>query len=309
MILDNNQILFMGIDGGGTNCRVRIESVNGQFLGSGIAGSANPSVGMEVVVKSILNATNAALSDAQLPLEAISQLVVGAGLAGLHLTKHFESVAAWQHPFKKLYLTDDLVVANLGAHDGKDGAMLIAGTGFSALSVVNGDKTAIGGYGFLMGDQCSGSWIGYQAVQSALLAYDKLAPETQLEKLLDKYIGRKGGELAEILLDATPRDFAALAPFVFEAAENNDSTANQILTKSADFISRVVGLLLKSKPPRLSLIGGIIPRISARLDKQLTATISAPLNEPEVGAIYFARDQFNQQNQWLANFKGKNNEQ
>jgi len=32
--------LFIGVDGGGTGCRVRIENAEGRLLGTGIAGPA-----------------------------------------------------------------------------------------------------------------------------------------------------------------------------------------------------------------------------------------------------------------------------
>ncbi len=46
-------MLFAGIDGGATNCRVRLETADGEFLGEGFGGSANPSHGLDTVKKSI----------------------------------------------------------------------------------------------------------------------------------------------------------------------------------------------------------------------------------------------------------------
>lgn len=288
----SDDIFYVGIDGGGTNCRVRIESVTGNLLGTGHGGSANPSHGLLIVIDSIMTAIKGALIEADLPQECIKNLVVGAGLAGLHLPKYRQMMTEWQHPFKALFLTDDLHVAAIGAHAGADGAVAIIGTGFSALSVVEHVKTPIGGYGFLQADYCSGSWIGYQAVQAVLLANDKLASPTELSQLLFKKLNANGVALADKLVDATASEYGSLAPLVFEAASQNDAVAINILQQSCEFIARVVKLLVATKPPRISLIGGIAERIIDLLDNDTVRCLSEPLQTPVQGAIGYAYQQY-----------------
>ncbi|NQZ80411.1 MAG: ATPase [Colwellia sp.] len=288
---NNNEPLYVGIDGGGTKCRVRIETAKGKLLGQGLGGTANPSHGIETVVDSIRTAVNMALMQAQLSQNMLPSLVVGAGLAGLHLPKYSEMMRSWQHPFKALYLTDDVHVATLGAHAGNDGAVIIVGTGFSALSVVNNQQTVIGGHGFLQADHCSGSWIGYQGVQAALLAKDNLTPSTQLTELLFKKLKARGLALADKLVGAGACQYGALAPLVFVAAKNNDAIAQDIIIQSCNFIERVVRLLAETKPPRISLLGGIAEKVLPLLDKNIITQLVTPLDTPEQGAIHFAHQQ------------------
>lgn len=296
-----NDIFYVGIDGGGTNCRVRIESPIGVLIGVGYGGSANPSHGLSIVVDSIMTAIKGAVAQANLPQECINNFVVGAGLAGLHLPKYRQMMESWQHPFKALYLTDDLHIAAIGAHAGEDGAIAIIGTGFSALSVVNSVQTSIGGYGFLQADYCSGSWIGYQAVQAVLLANDKLAKTTQLTELLFNKFKVKGVALADKLVGATASEYGSLAPLVFLAAERNDIIAINILKQSSEFIDRVVTLLVATNPPRISLIGGVAERIIDRLAHHIVQHLSKPLQTPEQGAVCYAYKQF----QPLSSFNNK----
>jgi len=291
MVSQNRTALYMGIDGGGTKCRVRIEAADGTLLGTGIGGTANPSHGLATVIHSITTATECALAHANLDVSQMKNLVVGAGIAGLHLPQYQQLMSSWQHPFKMMFLTDDLNAATLGAHQGNDGAVVIVGTGFSALSIVNGKKLAIGGHGFLMADQCSGSWIGHQAVQAALLAEDSLAMSTQLTQMLAKKYKARGLMLADALVSASACEYGALAPLVFAAANNNDIVANDILTNTALFIDKVLKVILKSKPPRVSLMGGISDLIVNRLDKELLPSLLPPLKSPEQGAIYYAKIQ------------------
>lgn len=294
MLADKNT-LFMGIDGGGTKCRVRIESNAGQLLGIGLGGSANPSHGLNTVTNSIIVATEMALNDAKLPIDCMRNLVVGAGLAGLHLPQYQEVIAGWEHPFKTLFLTDDLQTALLGAHQGGDGAVVIVGTGFSAMSLVKGEKSAIGGYGFLMADQCSGSWMGHQAVQAALLDVDHLGEKTSLTQMLEDKIGGSGCELANVLVGASPKDFGAIAPLVFLAAKKQDFVAKQILNQSREFISRVINLLAKTKPSRISLVGGIAQQLQTSFNRDISEMLSQPLQSPEQGAIHFAKAQYSKE--------------
>ena len=112
------KLFLVGIDGGGTHCRASIYDVNGGFLGRGHGGPANPVNGFEQTKESIINAIEAAKKDAGIACP-LSHLVVGAGLAGLHLPVMKEKIQGWQHPFCELHTTTDLHAANIGAHQGE----------------------------------------------------------------------------------------------------------------------------------------------------------------------------------------------
>ncbi len=288
-MLADKKLLFMGIDGGGTKCRVRIESCSGQLLSTGLGGTANPSQGLATVTQSIITATQQALVAANLPASAMQNIIVGAGLAGLHLSQYQQIMTSWQHPFKALFLTDDLETALLGAHQGGEGAVVIVGTGFSAMSLVNGKRSAIGGYGFLLADHCSGSWIGHQAVQAALLDIDQLGENTLLTAMLEDKFNGRGCDLANALVSATPKDFGAIAPLVFLAAEMQDLVAKQIINQSRQFIVRVIDKLVETKPARISLVGGIGQKLQTSFSQETLGKLSAPLQSAEQGAIHFAK--------------------
>jgi glucosamine kinase len=243
------------------------------------------------VTSSIITATEMALNEAELPISCMQELVVGAGLAGLHLPEYQQVMTGWRHPFKALFLTDDLKTALLGAHQGGDGAVVIVGTGFSAMSLVNGEKSSIGGYGFLMADKCSGSWMGHQAVDAALLDFDHIGEKTSLTQALANKFGGSGCELANAFVGASTRDYGAIAPLVFALANEGDVIAQNLLDQSRDFISRVINLLARENPPRISLIGGIAQQLQHDFNRDILAKISPPLQSPEQGAIYFAKTQ------------------
>jgi len=292
---DSVEDLYLGIDGGGSKCRAVITSEDGRVLGEGLSGPANPCFGVERTITSILDATEQALAGAGLTPEDKGRLIAGVGLAGVNLPHLFTAVNEWRHPFLRMYLTTDLHTACLGAHEGKEGAVIIVGTGSCGFSSVNGKTLNLGGHGFLMGDQGSGGWIGLQAIRAVLLAADGLGPQTVLSGLIEELLGCKGLSMIEKMVDAPSRSYAKIAPLVFAAAEQEDSAAIEILKTAALYISALAQKLLKTKPQRLSMIGGVSMRLLPWLDATVAEQVRDPLEQPEFGAIYFAKQQIQDQ--------------
>ncbi len=282
-----NKTWYLGIDGGGSHCRVMIQDEQAVLLGEGYGGPANPVYGTEQAIQSILTATDQALLEAGLTPADKKYLIAGAGLAGLHLPQMQQVMRQWQHPFKALYLTTDLHVAATGAHQGLDGAVVILGTGFSSLSSHQGQLTQIGGYGFPINATCSGSWFGLEAVKAVLLDADGVGLPTRLTSVLLK--DKTATALAEHYMNASATDYAKLAPLVFELADLGDKVCLSFIQHGAAFVNQVIRKLLETKVSRVAMIGGISERIKPWLDPQLSLCINPALSSPQQGAILFAR--------------------
>lgn len=287
--------LFLGIDGGGSNCRAWLQNAAGELLGQGQAGAANPVNGYQQALDAIVLAAEQALIAAGLAPTLLSQLVVGAGLAGLHLPSMQQKLATWQHPFARLYLTTDLDIAALGAYGEADGAVIILGTGFSALGSVAGEKLAIGGFGFPINCTGSGSGLGLEAVKLALLAADGLAETSLLTEAV--FHGRSQQQLAEVMLKATPGQYAQLAPLVFQCAEQGDAQALHLISQAAAFIEKVSQRFLDAGVLQITMVGGIAPRLLPYLPSALQQKIQYQQAAPGLGALSFAKTQWHQENQ------------
>ena len=74
--------LVIGVDGGGTGCRARVEDAAGHVLGSGTGGSAAVRLGIDRSMAAVEQACLAALADAKLPREAMAAMDAAIGLAG-----------------------------------------------------------------------------------------------------------------------------------------------------------------------------------------------------------------------------------
>src|SRR5258708_19681005 len=66
--------LYLGIDGGGSRCRARIEDEYGAALGEGSSGPATTRLGIDQAWRSILQACPAAAEQAGIPREAFARI-------------------------------------------------------------------------------------------------------------------------------------------------------------------------------------------------------------------------------------------
>jgi glucosamine kinase len=288
---DNNEI-FLGIDGGGSKCKAIVMSVDNKILGTGIAGPANPLHGYEQAINSITESAKLALKDAGIDESELGNVVAGVGLAGVNLPVLFEQMSNWKHPFKKMFLATDLLIACLGAHDGEDGAVMITGTGSCGFSFVDGHPYIVGAHGFPHGDKGSGAWFGLQAAKKSLLSLDGLIPPSSInDKVLALLDVKDDVELVEVIAGKPAAFYARMANLVFDSAEEGDELAIEIVNEGAGYINHVAKQLLTKNPPKLALIGGLTPRIKPWLDTSIKEQLIEPIHPPEVGSVIFAKQQ------------------
>ena len=289
---DINNELFLGIDGGGSKCKAIIMNKDNEILGTGIAGPGNPLHGFEQATNSITESAKLALKDAGLDHIELNELIAGVGLAGVNLPVLFEKMQSWQHPFKQMFLATDLLIACLGAHQGQDGAVMISGTGSCGFSCIDEEEFIIGAHGFPHGDKGSGAWFGLQAAKHVLLSIDGvIEPSSMNQVLLKKLNCKDDTELVEAIAGKVATYYAQLANLVFDAAEAGDKVALGIVQEGAEYINSIARTLWAKNPKRMSMIGGLTPRLKPWLAKEIQQQLSDPLSPPEVGSVLFARKQ------------------
>ena len=293
MLKSNNvNELFLGIDGGGSKTKAIIMNESNEVLGSGVAGPGNPMHGFEQATNAITQSASLALIDANLSHINLDELTAGVGLAGVNLPSLFDKMQTWQHPFKQMYLTTDLHIACLGAHQKEDGAVIISGTGSCGFSYIDNQAYIIGGHGFPQGDNGSGAWFGLKGVEHVLLSLDGLIDMSIMNSLLLMKLDCKNStDLVEVIASKDATCFAQLAHIVFDAGEKGDKVAITIIKEGAEYIDNLARTLWKKKPSRLSIIGGLTASIEPWLSNEVKTWLSLPLSAPEVGAVLFARSE------------------
>jgi glucosamine kinase len=281
--------LFVGIDGGGTKCRARLRDESGRALGEGRAGPANIWRDPVAAMRSVLDACRESVRAAGLGESALAGAHAGCGLAGANQQSARARFLAEPNPFASITVETDAYTAWLGAFGGKDGGVLIVGTGSCGLAVVGGESTYVGGSGAEISDEGSGAAVGRDAVRRALWAQDGRAPMTGLAaEVLAEFAGGRES-IVDWARTAKPADYARLAPLVFAHAEQGDALAIPIVEDAAHEIARIGERLLELGAPALALVGGLADAMRPWLRAKIGTRLRAPEADAMDGAILLAR--------------------
>ena len=283
------EALFVGVDGGASHTRARIRDAAGRCLGEGSAGPANTRLGLPAVMREIVAACRAAAAAAGLADSDLGRLHAGLGLAGATNPGERERVLAQPLPFASVAADSDAYVAWLGACAGRDGAILIVGTGSCGLAVIGGRRINVGGWGAVISDDGGGAVIGREAVRRALWALEGMAPPSGLaDAILDDF-QRDPEPAVAWAATAKPADFARYVPTVFDWAARRDPLALALLSEAGAAVGRMVTRLLECGAPAVCLVGGLAGPIAPWLAPPLRAALVPPAADPIDGAILLAR--------------------
>jgi glucosamine kinase len=281
--------LYIGIDAGGTHTRARLVSGDGKVLGIGEAGAANTPFGLERALRAVKEACAQAMVKAGLTEGDLSSIDAGLGMAGLNRRNMLQGLKDHRFPFKSIAFASDAAIANLGAHGGGDGAVMIVGTGSIGFGRVGKRIFTIGGYGFPVSDEGSGAELGLRAIRRALWARDGRIEHSPLtRKVLDHFHG-SAGEIVDWTASATPADYGAFAPMVLDHADAGDPIAELIVQGSARRIDEIIRTLFDLGAPHCCLMGGVADRIQGWLAASVRKRLRAPLGDALDGAIFLAR--------------------
>ena len=283
---------YLGIDGGGTRCRARIEDENGRILGEASSGPATTRIGLDKAWRSITEATDAAAARAGLAREDFAKMHAGIGLAGLGRRGAEAALKDIAHPFASIVFISDGLAACLGAHSGADGAIVVAGTGSVGVGLSEGREIRIAGYGFPVSDEGSGADIGLQVVRLALRAADGRAEMTPLLAEVLGAFDRDPYQAVAWSEEARATDYAALAPIVIRHASQGDPVGRRIIERAADAIGDLLDIFLARGISRLSLVGGLADAITPWLTPDLRARLRPPDADAAAGALLMARRRF-----------------
>ena len=234
--------LFMGIDGGGSKLRIAIVDANLDQLSALTAGSVNPSIiGRAAARERIQGGIRDALGLAKLRHENITATGIGiAGASNLHSEKWLLETVKSVLPNSQLAPSSDMEIALVGALAQRHGILLLAGTGSAVYGLTpDGERLQVGGWGYLVGDEGSGFWIGSRLLRHVTETFDSGA-ERCMTALGRACLDELGLSQARELVAWVYRSetapavrIASLAPFVLDRAENGDNMAIDILRQAA----------------------------------------------------------------------------
>lgn len=279
--MNNADTLFIGVDGGGTGCRVALWDAAGAVLARADGGPSNVTSDFAGGCANILTAL-ARIEDA-VP-GSTTHATGHLGLAGA-ISPEICAAVASRMPMPRCTVSADVPTTVAGALGAQDGAVLAVGTGSFVGVQRGGTVQSVGGWGLQVSDQGSAAWIGRAGLAATLEAVDGLAPMGAMaQALLARYDGDPNG-IVRFATTARPVDYGALAPTVFDA---DDPAARAIVTQGADWLERALIALGHDDALPLCLIGGLGPRYRDLLARGGRRFID-PLGTALDGALILAR--------------------
>jgi glucosamine kinase len=254
-----------------------------------VSGPANLRLGIETSFSSVLNAARQCLHRAGMAEQSLSRVVACLALAGASEPEHLQAARRHRHPFRAVLITTDAHAACIGAHDGRDGGVIIAGTGAVAWALVKGKTYRIGGWGLPISDEGSGAWIGSEALRRVLWAHDGRIGWTPLLRALFANFSNDPHAIVGWTAVASPRDFGGFAPQIADYARRDDAAAIELMQRAAGHIDSLAARLIALRVPRLALVGGFAAALQPWLASQTISRLVEPIGDAVQGALTLAR--------------------
>jgi glucosamine kinase len=279
----------IGIDGGGTGTRARICTAEGAPLSLGEAGPSSLSHGEAAAWQQIVLAIERAFGNAGLPCPPWAECALSAGLAGANDPAQASTFKSLNPGFAPVLLDTDSFTALVGAHAGRHGVILISGTGSVAEAWrPDGARRIAGGWGFPVGDEGSGAWLGLHAVRLAQQALDGRGPCTPLTEDVCAATGRDTDAMLAWCAQARQTAYASLAPLVFQH-EATDPRAAALLQSAVEQLSLLVQALDPQAELPVVCSGSVARRLQPRLPAGLRERCAEPAGDAAEGALHLLR--------------------
>ncbi|MEX0343535.1 MAG: BadF/BadG/BcrA/BcrD ATPase family protein [Rhizobiaceae bacterium] len=286
--------IFLGIDGGGTGCRVVLCDEEVNLLGSGVAGAANIMSNFDGAIASILEASHTALRNAEIDAGELHRIPAFLGLAGANSG---EAVARLREklPFANSVIETDARISLEGAIGSEDGAVAIIGTGTVYIYRIDGVVRTAGGWGFSVGDLASGAWLGRRLLQEALLCHDGVHAHSQLTRQVMSDFENDPHKVMEYAHSALPGEFGTYAPMIFGFAKRGDTIGEMIVGEAISHIEETLASIVKDDGSPLCMLGGLGPVYGEMLDTKYGKRLRTPIADAVTGAAQLAVKTFSDQ--------------
>jgi N-acetylglucosamine kinase len=251
----------LGFDGGGTKTDCVLLDTNGNVIGEGRGGPANPlRSGYDGAFSSLREAAAGAIAVGGIRPAEISSVCAGLAGAGRRaVVRRMMVFLSEEFPAALTQVTTDYEVALESAVGSAPGVVLIAGTGSVAYGRNAAGETArAGGYGPSLGDEGSAFEIGRRAVSAVAHSRDMDAPVTVMAEMISAALDCPDWDDMMLRIMKNPDDvFPKLFPVVADAANVEDSAAKEIMFASAIGLGNLAMIVIR----RLGMKGQQFPLV------------------------------------------------
>jgi N-acetylglucosamine kinase-like BadF-type ATPase len=257
--------VFLGIDCGGSHTTVVVGDADVRILARADGpGSAMRPGGAETSAAVIADTARRAAGAARVTLPADAAMVGAAGAGREPEQRELAAALIAAQVARRVRVAGDIDITLAAAFGDGPGILINAGTGSIAFArTPDGRLHRAGGYGWQLGDEGGGYWLGRRALAAAARANDE--PEessTLLERLLVALGLRHLDDLIRWTATANPAQVASLAPHVLNAAREGEAVAQRAVSEAAAELARLVTVLAHhfpgGEPIAVATAGGLL---------------------------------------------------
>ena len=280
--------LIVAVDGGGSTCRASVCEVSGNVLGVARGGSANITTDFNSALENILDTVHRAYSAAGLEPTRMVRDFAYLGLAGANL----EGMATRTEnalSFSRVKVTSDREITVQGAMGGDDGTVAAIGTGSFFVSRHKNEVLSIGGWGFQLGDDGGGAFLGRKLLRRTIHAHDGIIEHSPLTRAILKRFGSTPQGLVAFVQAASPMDYGGFAPTLIEAYYEGDAVAVEIVDAAVSSLHHTLETLNAQAAGALYMLGGLGPVYSELLRPEYQALCASPKGTASDGALSLAQ--------------------
>lgn len=294
----------LGIDVGGTKTICLLGDDEGRIVASARGPGANLQAVGELELEKVLYT----VMEETVAHRGVVPSAICLGIAGVDRPEDTTVVLSVMsrigYKARLLVVNDALIALRAGIGD-RAGVVIVAGTGSIAYGVDrHGDAARSGGWGYVLGDEGSGYWMGRLALRAIVRQADgRGAPTTLTPRLLAHFAVQRPAALLQTVYghDFKPAAVAALATHVQQARDEGDEVAAAILERAAqelvsaaaavsaqlglsgeEFTFVLAGGMFRAAPWLRDRVAQLLPALAPR-----SHTIHLKI-EPAIGAVQLA---------------------
>jgi glucosamine kinase len=298
---------FLGLDAGATRTRC-VLAEDETILARASSGTIKIMNALEAEAEQNLDALlRDVAAESGVALDSIACTCVG--LAGISVPRVADWVRKELHARVSgdILLAGDREIALDAAFSGGPGVIVTSGTGSSLIGRASDGRIAhVGGYGPVVADEGSGSWIGRRAVRAVFDALDRDEETLLMKKVQEAWALPSIGDLVDVVNRIPGPEFSKLTPVVVECAQRFDPDAIRILKEAGNLLGMYAVLAAKrveklesqgAALPEVAFTGSILSKIApvreamiAYLRRELPGIrIRMEAVDPVLGALWRAR--------------------
>lgn len=231
---------FLGLDGGASSSKWCVINVFGEKIFEGKSGPVDGHIYREE--------SKVRLAKLLREIRNIVPYEISAAHVGLTGSpESFEDQIELKDCFKeflgvsRLTIENDVYLGYRTAFGDEFGLFLYAGTGsILVYRETNGKLNRIGGWGYLLGDEGAGYWIGREAIRETLRSMEEGRTSSLSDLIMEASGGDSWDKIKRFVYSTSRENIASLAKPVLQVAESGSEEAKQVVVRAGLELSGLI---------------------------------------------------------------------